>query len=187
MPTFEYLRSQVQYLRWQFPSRLPWLAKTPSHFGCEAMLVKAFKKPRFIVTHRDPVKCVPSITLTSLAQRKLYSDYDSTSMLGPDMLAMFAGAASQHMAWRDANPQIEVLDLGFHEITRDGVAAARKVFEFAGIPFTAAAEQAVRAWERDHPKDMHGKAVYSAASMGCSDEQIATAFAEYRRRFAQYL
>jgi hypothetical protein len=189
MPAFDYLRTQHQYLRWQFPSERhrPWLAKTPSHFGFEALLCKSYRKPRFIVTHRDPVKCIPSITISSMAMRKLYSDFDSITMLGPDLLGAFAAAANQHLQWRAANPKAEVLDLSFHDITSDGVGVVRKVHEFLGIEFTRKTERAARDWERANPKDKHGKAVYSAASIGCSDEQIARAFDAYRKRFANFI
>ncbi|MGE0386465.1 MAG: sulfotransferase [Gammaproteobacteria bacterium] len=186
----EYLRAQSQYLRRQFPadSHKLWLAQTPSHFGLESLLCKVYETQRFIVTHRDPATCVPSITLTSLAQRKLYSDFDSVFSLGPAMPAMFsAAAAAQHMAWRDANPRFDVLDLSFREITQDAMAAVRKVFDFAGLPITADAEARVRDWERRNPKDKHVKTDYSPASMATSEEEISRAFADYRERFSAFI
>ena len=189
MPAFEYLHAQVQYLQWQFgtPPLKPWLSKTPSHFGCEPLLMKAFGKPRFIVTHRDPVKCIPSITMTSLSSRKIYSDFDSTSLLGPELLGMFSGGTNAHMQWRDQNPDAEILDLSFREITADGVAAVRKVYDFLGLEFTDQAAQGVRNWESKNPKDKHGKAIYSAASINSSDDEIREFFTAYRKRFAKYI
>ena len=188
MPAFQYLAAQTKYLHWQLGSQhdKPWLAKTPSHFGFEPLLCATNKNPRFIVTHRDPVKCIPSIILTSMAQRGLYSDYDSISMLGPDLLRMFSAAADAHMQWRDANPDVEILDLRFRDVATDGINTVRRVYDFLGLPFTVAAKQGILKWERDNPKDKHGKAEYSAATMGTTDEDILRVFSAYRERFASY-
>ena len=91
------------------------------------------------------------------------------------------------MRWRDENPAAEILDLSFQEITENGAAAVRKVYEFVGMPFTREAEHGVRDWERANPKDKHGKAAYSAASIGSSDDEIRKVFEDYRKRFASFI
>ena len=90
------------------------------------------------------------------------------------------------MQWRDANPNVEILDLRFRDVTTDGVNTVRRVYDFLGLPFTSAAEQGILKWEHDNPKDRHGKAEYSSAAMGTTDEGILQAFSAYRERFASY-
>jgi hypothetical protein len=188
-PTFDYFLSQLKYLQWQSGAQnpLPWLIKTPNHMGNEALLCRTLNKPRFIITHRDPALCMPSVTAISMSMRKLYSAYDSTAALGAGVLSLFSNCTLEHLRWRDNNPDVEILDLGFREITLDGVGTARKVYDFLGIPFTAAAEQAVRQWEQENPKDKHGKAVYSAADIGSTDDAIRKLFKPYIDRFSAYI
>lgn len=195
-PTFNYFLQQLKYLQWQEGSRrgsqpsqsiVPWLLKTPNHLGNEEFLTRTYKKPRFIITHRDPAKCVPSVTYTAGVMRKLYSHLDSTALLGAATLELFSHCASVHLQWRDSKPDVEILDLGFREVTEDGIGTARKVYDFLGMEFTPVAEKAMRDWESDNPKDKHGKGVTNAASIGTTDEKIRERFAPYMERFAKFI
>ncbi len=188
-PTYDYFLSQIKYLQWQSGpgNPPPWLLKTPNHFGNEHHLTRIFKQPRFIVTHRDPAKCVPSITTTAMAFRKLYSDFNSTAAIGAGNAQYWSWSAMEHMAWRDRHPDIQVLDLSFREVTEDGVGTVRKVYDFLGMPLSDAAIECVEEWERKNPKDKHGRGVYSAAAMGSTEDEIRQAFAPYVERFAAYL
>jgi Sulfotransferase family len=187
-PTFDYFRMQLKYLQWQMPPApdKPWLLKTPNHLGDEPALTRILGKPRWIVTHRDPMLCVPSVIHTAMASRRIHSDYDSSATLRAGILDVFSGCARRHLAWRDSHPEVEILDLAFRDITLDGIGTARRVYAFLGLPFTPEAERGVREWERNNPKDKHGKANYSAASLGTTEAAIRQAFAAYRERFAAY-
>lgn len=189
-PTFAYFRSLMRYLQWQSPPAVrarPWLIKTPNHLGNERHLCSTFAKPRFIVTHRDPVKSIPSVATTAMAMRRLYSDRDSTMQVGAGSVHLFAQAAFEHMRWRDANPDVPVLDLAFREINEDGLAAARKVYGFLGLSMSSDAETRMRAWEQDNQREKHGKGQYSAAMIGTTDEAIRGVYAPYIARFQEYL
>lgn len=188
-PTYDYLGAQLKYLQWQAgvnPHR-PWLLKTPIHFGNEQHLIDLFGDARFIVTHRDPVKAIPSIASTTRGWRALYTDSPRAETIGGEHLQMFAHSAAEHMKWRDNYSGLSILDLGFREVTEDGVGAARRVFEFFDIPLTADAEKAMMRWENNNALGKHGKHAYSAAEVGVTEEQIETTFADYRNRFSEYL
>lgn len=188
-PVHDYLVQQLKYLQWQFkPERpTPWLLKSPPHLGNECHLTRAFDRPRFIVTHRDPLACVPSITTTTLAMRRLYDEHADVSGLGPALTGLIAHMANRHVAWRAANPDVEVLDLGFREISGDGIAAARKVYDFCGLDWSDAAERRMRQWERDNHADKHGKNRYSLEMIGVSAETLQNAFASYIDRYIAYI
>ena len=188
-PMFDYFLTALKYLQWQDGAQRhrPWLLKTPNHMGNEPMLTRVYDKPRFIITHRDPARCVASIVATTIAFRKLYSDRDTRAPLMAGAMALFSAVTAAHLQWRDSKPDVEILDLGFREITADGIGTARRVHEFLGLPFTREAEAGVRRWEADNPKDKHGKADYSAEALGTTDEKIRAEFAPYIARFAPYL
>lgn len=188
-PTFEYFLTQIRYLQWQsgLSKSKPWLLKTPNHLGNEASLTTCFKSPRFIVTHRDPIKCIPSITSTAMAMRSLYSDRDGSVSFGAAALQLFAGAVDTHIAWRDQNPDVPILDLGFDEINRNAVAAARKVYDFCGMDFSPRAQAAIEAWEADNPREKHGASSYSSAAIGTSDQAIRDLYSRYYERYAEYI
>ncbi|MEJ7928069.1 sulfotransferase [Sphingobium sp. AN641] len=187
-PAYDYLVSIIKYLQWQNGSPpKPWLFKDPNHLGQEDFLTAAYENPRFIVTHRDPVKCVPSVTSTVMASRGIFSDLDNRHMFASKMLGHLSSAMDRHMAWRARNPHIQVLDLAFRDVVRDGQAVARTVYEFAGIDLSPNALSAIRGWEADNPKGKHGEARYSAEDVGSTDAEIAQTFSGYTTAFKDYI
>lgn len=187
-PAYDYLVSIIKYLQWQNHSPAkPWLFKDPNHLGQEAFLTEAYENPRFIMTHRDPVKCVPSVTSTVMATRGIFSDLDNRHVFASRMLGHLSAAMNSHMEWRARNPDVEVLDLAFRDVVQNGEAVARKVYDFAGIELTAAALESVRGWEAANPKGKHGEARYSAEEIGSTDEEIRETFSNYVSGFGEYL
>lgn len=188
-PAFDYFMAAIRYLQWQFPSdrHKPWLFKNPFHLGAEARLTRIHKNPRFIITHRDPVKCMPSVTHTTMAVRKMYSQVDTSQHLASEMLAACSQQAIDHIRWRDANPDAPVLDLSFREVTQGGEAVARKIYDFLEMDFTEASRANIQAWEDRNPRDKHGRTSYSADEIGMSEAEIRSAFAPYIDRFAAYM
>ena len=187
-PRYSYLRKQIQYLQWQEPQRAaPWLLKNVLNLGGETELSRTFEAPRFIVTHRDPGKCMPSIANPVRYMQKLYSDHDTASLLGPALTEIFSQKALVHVKWRASNPEVPVLDLSMREISVDGVGTAQKVYDFLGMPLSAAAKTAIQDWEERNPFEQHGRNVYSAEGVGTTTDDIRRAFAPYIERFAEFL
>lgn len=188
MPAYDYLVSVVKYLQWQNGSPpKPWLFKDPNHLGQEDFLTERYENPRFIVTHRDPVKCVPSVTSTVMASRGIFSDLDNRHLFASKMLGHLSGAMDRHMDWRARNPHIQVLDLAFRDVVKDGLSVARTVYDFAGIDLSPGALSAIRGWEADNPKGKHGEARYSAEDVGSTDAEIANIFSRYTTAFKDYI
>ncbi|MBB4642800.1 sulfotransferase family protein [Rhizorhapis suberifaciens] len=183
-PAYDYLFSVIKYLQWQDagPSR-PWLFKDPNHLGREQYLVDAYERPKFIVTHRDPVKCVPSVTSTVMATRRIYSDLDNRQAFASKMVDALSSAMNSHMEWRDRNPDIQILDVGFNDVVKNGEATIKKIYDFAGMDLTEGALDGIREWETENPKGKHGESKYSAQDVGSTDEAIRQAFSSYNSRF----
>ena len=187
-PAFDYLFSQLKYLQWQSasPKLKPWLLKGPNHMGKEKYLMPMFEKPRFIVTHRDPCKCLPSVTATAMAMRKLYSDRDGSAMISAGVVNLFVKLLHEHMAWRDSHADVPILDLSFREINEDGVATAKKVYDFLDMPLSRAAEDGMRNWEQNNRREKHPKSNYSAEGIGTTDAAIREACKPYIDRYAEF-
>jgi len=187
-PRYSYLRKQIQYLQWQGQQRsAPWLLKNVLNLGGETELIRTFEAPRFIATHRDPGKCMPSIANPVRYMQKLYSDHDTASLLGPALTQIFSHKALEHVKWRASNPDVQVLDLSMREISVDGVGTAQKVYDFLGMSLSAAAKTAIQNWEERNPLEQHGRNIYSAEGVGTTEGDIRQAFAPYIERFAEFL
>jgi hypothetical protein len=188
-PAFDYFISAIKYLQWQSPSdkHKPWLFKNPFHLGGEKQLTKMYKGPRFIVTHRDPVKCMPSVTHTMMAVRKMYSEQDTSQTLASEMLEACSNQTVEHIKWRDSNPDVPVLDLSFREVTLGGIGTLKKIYDFLGMELSETALANMKAWEDRNPREKHGRTSYSPDEIGMSDSKIRSAFAPYIDRFGAYM
>lgn len=185
---YDYYKLQLQYLQWQRGGRQgkPWLLKSPTHFGAEPQLDRIFGDFLPVVTHRDPAKCIPSITSTSNAARQMYSDRLPGDGLLEALTGMFAGAAQAHLAWREAR-RPAVCDIAFDTVTGRSDEAVAAVYAFAGLELSAEARERMRAWETNENRNRHAKAIYSAEAHGGSEEAIRQAFAPYCTAFAGLL
>lgn len=186
--SYDYLRQQLQYLQWQNsagPTK-PWLLKAPGNLGMEKRLIELYGDARFVMTHRDPVKCIPSISSVTLGTRELFLEKSTFEQAGGEMSKFFSHLARRHMKWRDENSGVDVLDLGFDEITFDGIAAVRKFYEFVDMPLSIQAENAMLEWERKNTQDKHGSHKYSIEGSGLTEEGINETFADYIQRYSSY-
>jgi len=188
--SFDYLLTQLKYLQWQFyaDKPKPWLLKSPTQLGYEDELTRIFPGGlKMICPHRHPKKVVASSAATLEVFRKLFNKTPDKLKLGQASLQGFSHAMNSHMAWRERNPHIDILDIGFEDITADSVGTAEKVYDFLNIPLSEQARQSIEQWDIDNPREKHGKASYTLENYGLDEQSIDTLFADYTEHFAEYL
>lgn len=190
-PTYDYLQKQLQYLQWQFHQNdpKPWLLKSPSHLGWESHLLSVLPNDtKLIFPHRDVTKCLPSTMRTCQLYMQLYNGNTvPNEAIAELMLGSLSQLMKQHMAWRDENPDVPILDLGFTEINADSLGTAKKVFDFLEIELTPKMEKRIIQWDKDHPRGKAGRISYSLEMFGLNKQIVESAFADYRDRFGYYL
>lgn len=189
-----YFKQQLQYLQWQTrqlhgeaEAGKPWLLKSPDNFGCENILTELFPGMRFIITHRDPVQCLPSSSTMSVHFRRLYAeDYDAKVMLGP-MIQMISAFAQAHLTWRQADTESQVIDVAFRDITDGGPALAKQLLQLLELPVSEAALANMARWERENAQHKHGKNHYSLEALGATEHEIRHAFRDYIQRYRAFI
>jgi hypothetical protein len=186
---YDYLKMQLQYLQWQFPQNRakPWLLKSPINFGIEAQLCRNFENARFIATHRDPAKCVPSIAAVSHNWHLLYSDVEADLTSGKALTAYLGQSADDHLAWRDAGPDRQILDIAFADVSARDTEVIQTIYESLGLPLTERSKRAMQDWSTRNPRNKHGGHSYTSEQFGTTDKAIRERFADYITRFAPYL
>ena len=191
-PIYDYMAKQLKYLQWQFHKgqTKPWLLKAPGNMSLEKELVNTFgRKMKVITTHRDPLNIANSIAKLGESFRTLFSDHqdkESLQKLAKNMLLGFSYAINQHMAWRDENPDIEILDIGFKDIHNNTSDVLERVYEFLDIKLTDDIRKRVASWDDEQSKTHKGHS-YDFDEFGLTKDEIYQAFAPYMNRFSSFL
>lgn len=153
-----------------------WLLKNPGHVAQMEALLDAFPDARVIITHRDPVKAIPSLcSVLSGMRRMLYRDPD-LKKLGPREIAYWAGAKRRSDAVRQQYAPDQFLDIDHRDFHRDPMGTVRGIYAHFGLELTQGTEQAMLAWLAANPAGKHGEHRYELADYGITKAQIKNAF-----------
>ena len=189
---YDRLVTQLRYIQWQhYDGSRPFLLKSPLNVGKEDQLMRVFGRGfRSICPHRDPVNIVVSIAQTCDYYRRMFSDVPTEQIariFGVICLRGFSSAARRHIAWRDANPDMAVLDLAFGEINANTADVLERVYDFLGLELTDDIRRRVAAWEGDGARNKFGRGSYQPEQFGLTRAQIHKEFEEYLDRFGAYI
>jgi hypothetical protein len=164
-----------------------WLLKSPDFLHYIEPVVAQYPDIRFVMTHRDPVKVVPSacsVTVAGTRQRIPHWQYPDT--FGHDMLENLALGTRRVIASRAALGEDRFLDIGQPELNADPVGVAERIFAFAGLDLSPAVRDEMVAWGERNRAGARGEHRYSAEEFGLTDAEIRTEFAEYYDHYAQF-
>lgn len=176
----------LQHLAWRNP-RKRWVLKVQEHAFHLPELLSVYPDAVLVQPHRDPVTVMASISrLIEVIRSVSYIAVDRAA-LGQELLHLWHDGQVASIAWRKANPQVQVLDLRFKDIVADPVAAVRQVYVHARMDFTAETQRAVADWWAANPSDKHGQHKYELADYGLTREQIETVYADYIETYRDYL
>jgi hypothetical protein len=179
---FAFHRRAVKLLQSRRPPYL-WLFKAPHHkFHLEALL-SAYPDARFIMTHRDPAKAVPS-----------YASFVSSifpAAAGERDLARLGREVSEHlrigmenaMEARKRIGEERFLDVHHVELIADAPGTIRRVYEFLGLDLDHTTELKMKEWQAINRSGAHGAHRYAPADFGLSTEQIHSDYRTYIEHF----
>ena len=188
-PTYRYEARVLKLLQWRCgPKR--WQLKSPTHTLFLDAFAKVFPRTRFVMTHRDVSKVLPSVAdlyCTLLSLGNTHVDRHAVGQLNMDqwgtaldrMLAFRGGAGGGNDA--------RFFDIGFAAFQADPIAEIRGLYDWLGWDLTADTEARMQAWRAENPRDKHGTHQYDGADFGLTDDALAARFGAYRERFGAHL
>ncbi|MGO9006189.1 MAG: sulfotransferase family protein, partial [Beijerinckiaceae bacterium] len=178
-PCFRYEKKVLQVLTWlRGPNR--WLLKAPHHMENLAPLKAVFPDATMVITHRDPIAVLRSLT-TMLS----YCDRTRRDPVDPPGLArlwidriesLLRNCINQRDAW---GPE-QSLDLMFHEYMADQENVMRRIYAMSGLELTPEVESALVSYLNENPRHKHGKVIYDF------ENTFEIDVAPLRERFAFY-
>jgi hypothetical protein len=180
--TYAYHRRVVQLLGSRKPPEL-WLFKAPHHkFHLEA-LAAAYPDVRFVMTHRDPAKVVPSYTsLVSTVFPPASGDRDLIA-LGHEVSEHLREGMERAIAQRERIGEDRFLDVHHTDLVGDPRGTIRRVYAWLGLDLADDVAQTIFDWQDAHAMGTGGTHRYTAEQFGLRVEQIRSDYDFYIRRF----
>jgi hypothetical protein len=181
-PAYGYHRRVVKLLASRRPPHL-WLFKAPHHnFHLEAILA-AYPDARFVMTHRDPVKAVPSwASLVSTIFPDTATGLD-LHRLGHEVSNHLRVGVEQAIAARARIGEERFLDVHHREFVADPMGVVRRVYDFLGYELTPRVEQTIADWTVVNRSGAKGTHHYTAEQFGLTDAQLRADYRFYTDHF----
>jgi hypothetical protein len=180
--TFAYHRRVLQLLQSQRPPDR-WLFKAPHHkFHLEALL-SAYPDARFVMTHRDPAKAIPSYaSLVSTLFPPAAGGRDLRTV-GPRVSEHLRIGMERAIAARRRVGEDRFLDVHHGDLVRDPMGCLQRVYDFAGLELDPSVEQRMVEWTQQNRPGSHGTHRYTAEQFGLHEAEIRDDYDFYLRRF----
>ncbi|HEY6533395.1 MAG TPA: sulfotransferase [Acidimicrobiales bacterium] len=180
--TYEYHRRVVKLLQSRRPPN-QWLFKAPHHnFHLEA-IVAAYPDARFVMTHRDPVKAVPSwVSICSALLPEAEGERD-LHRLGQALGEHLREGVEQAMAARSRLGDDRFLDIHHRRMIADPIGTVASIYDFLDLELTPAVELAIAEWSERNRSGAHGTHRYTAEQFGLTDAQLRSDFEAYTSHY----
>jgi hypothetical protein len=186
-PTYRYEKRVFKLLQWKTPEKL-WRLKCPTHTMFLEAYERVFPDARFVQTHRDVAKVLPSVADLYFTMLQMGNQTIDPMYVGDLNMDQWGVALDRCLAFRaDPARDAKFFDIGFTEFQADPVGEIRRLYAWLGDELTDDTVDRILAWRADNPKDKYGKHEYNGADFGITDDALEKRFAPYRDRFASFL
>jgi hypothetical protein len=157
-----------------------WLFKSPHMSFHLEDFVEAYPDARFVLTHRDPVKAVPSWVsfVTSLFSPGAREVTDPVAY-GRHLAAHLAFGAERSIEARKRLGGERFLDVHHHEFVADPMGTIERIYGWLGRDLTSQVRDDMVAWEERNRSGSHGQHRYTLEQFGLEAGQLRQQFAAY--------
>lgn len=180
--TYLHHRRVVRLLQSRRPPDL-WLFKAPHHnFHLDA-LVSAYPDVRFVVTHRDPAKAVPSWASIVSAFFPAPQGERDLHRLGQEVSEHLRLGVENGIAARARIGEDRFIDVHHQELVADPLGTLRRIYDFVDLELRPSVEKAILDWQQTNRSGAHGTHRYTAEQFGLSASQLRSDYDVYIRHF----
>jgi len=164
-----------------------WLLKAPIHlFKLEAFAAQ-YPNARFVMTHRDPLKIIPSVA--SLQHRlhceRCDPDKIDKRVIGTTALWFWTEGMRRGLAMRAKIGEHRFIDVTNDEVVSNPVAVFERIYDHLGMELTPQMEQRLLDYREENAPGAFGTHRYTLEEYGLTAEDVQTAFRDYIDRFLE--
>lgn len=179
--SYAYYADLLRMLDFQRPGER-WLLKSPAHLWALDPLLEQFPDACIVMTHRDPLECIPSYC--SMIEALLNSRGCAPRPdLGETVLEYLARSLERGLRARDGLGSSRFLDVDYRAFVGDPLATAGGIYDHFGLPYDEDVRAALASHVRDHPQGRHGAHEYALEKFGLTPDSVRARLGEYIRRF----
>lgn len=179
---YRYHRRVLQLLQWRCPPTSWWL-KSPSHMLTIDALDRVYPGARFVMTHRDVRRVIPSLAALMSALTRPLTDRHDPQALGRHIVEVWEEGLRRLVAFRDADNEHRFFDVGFAEMRDDPLPTVERLYAWLGEELSPDAARRMAAWWAANSRDRHGAHEVDAADYGIDADELGERFAFYHERF----
>jgi len=179
---YEYHRTVLQVLQ-SGGVRGRWSLKSPHHVLHLDALTAVYPDARIVVMHRDPVVLSASVCSLITTLTGTFSDADHRAYIAEHWTDMLARSVDSLNGFRDANPDVQIVDVKYAELVGDPLATMERVYGAFGDELTGPARRAMQAHVDSRPKGRFGSHRYDLDEFGLDGPALADRFAGYVERY----
>jgi hypothetical protein len=182
---FAFHRQFLQHLQSRH-ARRRWVLKSPSWLGLLPVLFGEYPDARVVITHRDPLRVLPSVVSILYSTAFVRSDSVDAGMFkgwfSPETCRALLDAMC---AFRDsaAIAPAQFCDVRYAELVRDPAAAVARAYERFGLAFAPELGERIRAYVASKPRGKHGAHRYAFEALGRDAGEERERFRGYQERF----
>jgi hypothetical protein len=176
-------RRFLQVLQWRCRGER-WVLKSPSYLAKLPAFFAEYPEAHVVVTHRDPLKVLPSLTDLMATLVWMHSDVVPVERIVRSAVHGTAAVFDLVARWRADGtiPDARVVDVRYADLVADPWATLRRVYERTGMRFTPDAERRMRGYLAAKPRGRHGAHAYTFDDTGLDVGETRARFAEYVAR-----
>jgi hypothetical protein len=183
-PSYRYHERVVKLLQWHRPPSR-WRLKSPAHvFGIDA-LDAVYPDAKFVITHRDVTKVIPSVASVETAVVRMYTGQADPKYFGRHCLEDWDRGLRRFIAFRDRVGEDRFYDIAFDDLQSDPIGSVRGLYEWLGEDLPPSTTAAMQAWWDDSQGDREtgGGHKYAPEDFGLDADELTERFAYYGERF----
>jgi Sulfotransferase family len=179
---YRYHRRVLQLLQWRCPPERWWL-KTPAHMHSIEALNRVYPDARFVMTHRDVGKVLPSVCAVFEALSNILTTKPDPLAIGAHNADLWRRSLQRLIAFRDSGNEERFFDVSFGEVQRDPLTAVARLYAELGDDLSGDARARMEGWWAESSKERSGPHTYKAETYGLDPASIREQFAFYYERF----
>ncbi len=160
-----------------------WTLKSPFHLFAIPQFIDQYPDAMLVHTHRNPIELMPSMCGLYATIRGQGPDDPGRLATGRELLEVWGTGLQRGIASRQ-DPAVDsrVFDVSHKATAADPMGTVRSVYDHFDLPFTPAAEQAMRQW-LEHPAQHMSSVKFTLADFGLEADQVEAGFGDYCARF----